>query len=36
MRLMLRRGGHPTDASKDYDYTDWAAATSSVEISRNG
>jgi menaquinone-dependent protoporphyrinogen IX oxidase len=25
MRLMMRRGGHPTDASKDYDYTDRAA-----------
>jgi menaquinone-dependent protoporphyrinogen IX oxidase len=25
MRLMMRRGGHPTDASHDYDYTDWDA-----------
>ena len=25
MRLLMRRGGHPTDASRDYDYTDWAA-----------
>ncbi len=25
MRLMMRRGGHPTDASRDYDYTDWDA-----------
>lgn len=25
MRLMMRRGGHPTDTSKDYDYTDWDA-----------
>jgi menaquinone-dependent protoporphyrinogen oxidase len=25
MRLMMRRGGHPTDASRDYDYTDWKA-----------
>jgi menaquinone-dependent protoporphyrinogen oxidase len=25
MRLMMRRGGHPTDASHDYDYTDWGA-----------
>ena len=23
IRLMMRRGGHPTDASHDYDYTDW-------------
>jgi len=23
MRLMMRRMGHPTDASHDYDYTDW-------------
>jgi menaquinone-dependent protoporphyrinogen oxidase len=25
IRLMMRHGGHPTDASRDYDYTDWAA-----------
>jgi menaquinone-dependent protoporphyrinogen oxidase len=25
MRLLMRRGGHPTDASHDYDYTDWDA-----------
>jgi menaquinone-dependent protoporphyrinogen oxidase len=25
MRLMMRRGGHPTDTSQDYDYTDWEA-----------
>jgi menaquinone-dependent protoporphyrinogen oxidase len=25
IRLMMRRGGHPTDASHDYDYTDWDA-----------
>jgi menaquinone-dependent protoporphyrinogen oxidase len=25
MRLMMRRGGHPTDTSHDYDYTDWDA-----------
>ena len=25
MRLMMRRGGHPTDTSRDYDYTDWEA-----------
>lgn len=25
MRLKMRHGGHPTDASRDYDYTDWAA-----------
>ena len=25
MRLMMRRMGHPTDASHDYDYTDWDA-----------
>jgi menaquinone-dependent protoporphyrinogen IX oxidase len=21
----MRRGGHPTDTSQDYDYTDWEA-----------
>lgn len=25
VRLMMRRGGHPTDTSHDYDYTDWQA-----------
>ncbi|MEA2421264.1 MAG: menaquinone-dependent protoporphyrinogen oxidase, partial [Thermoleophilaceae bacterium] len=25
MRLMMHRSGHPTDASHDYDYTDWDA-----------
>jgi menaquinone-dependent protoporphyrinogen oxidase len=25
MRLMMRKGGHPTDTSHDYDYTDWGA-----------
>jgi menaquinone-dependent protoporphyrinogen oxidase len=25
MRLLMRRMGHPTNASQDYDYTDWAA-----------
>ena len=25
MRLIMRRGGHPTDASHDYVYTDWDA-----------
>ncbi|HYI98205.1 MAG TPA: flavodoxin domain-containing protein [Thermoleophilaceae bacterium] len=25
MRLLMRHGGHPTDASQDYDYTDWDA-----------
>jgi menaquinone-dependent protoporphyrinogen oxidase len=25
MRLLMRRIGHPTDASHDYDYTDWDA-----------
>jgi menaquinone-dependent protoporphyrinogen oxidase len=25
MRLLMRRMGHPTDASHDYDYTDWDA-----------
>lgn len=24
MRLLMRHGGHPTDASRDYDFTDWA------------
>jgi menaquinone-dependent protoporphyrinogen oxidase len=23
IRLMMKRGGHPTDTSRDYDYTDW-------------
>ena len=23
MRLLMKRMGHPTDASRDYDYTDW-------------
>ena len=25
MRLMIARGDHPTDVSRDYDYTDWDA-----------
>jgi len=25
IRLMMARGGHPTDTSQDYDYTDWDA-----------
>lgn len=25
MRLLMRHQGHPTDASQDYDYTDWDA-----------
>ena len=25
MRLMMHRGHHPTDISRDYDYTDWDA-----------
>jgi menaquinone-dependent protoporphyrinogen oxidase len=25
IKLMMHRGGHPTDASQDYDYTDWDA-----------
>jgi menaquinone-dependent protoporphyrinogen oxidase len=25
MRLMMRRGCHPTDTSQDYVYTDWEA-----------
>lgn len=25
MRLLMHRMGHPTDASQDYDYTDWDA-----------
>jgi menaquinone-dependent protoporphyrinogen oxidase len=24
MRLLMHHGGHPTDASRDYDFTDWA------------
>ena len=23
IKMMMHRGGHPTDASRDYDYTDW-------------
>jgi menaquinone-dependent protoporphyrinogen oxidase len=23
IKMMMRRGGHPTDSSQDYDYTDW-------------
>ena len=25
MRLLMKRDGHPTDTSRDYDYTDWDA-----------
>ncbi len=25
MRLVMRRGQHPTDVTQDYDYTDWGA-----------
>jgi menaquinone-dependent protoporphyrinogen oxidase len=25
IRLMMKRGNHPTDTSRDYDYTDWDA-----------
>jgi menaquinone-dependent protoporphyrinogen oxidase len=25
MRLVMSRGGDPTDVSHDYDYTDWEA-----------
>jgi menaquinone-dependent protoporphyrinogen oxidase len=25
MRLLMKRGGHPTDTSHDHDYTDWEA-----------
>src|SRR5690606_17626053 len=25
IRLMMKRGGHPTDTSQDHDYTDWDA-----------
>lgn len=25
MRVLMRRGGHPTDIGRDYDYTDWEA-----------
>ena len=25
MRLLMSRGHHPTDAPRDYDYTDWEA-----------
>jgi menaquinone-dependent protoporphyrinogen oxidase len=25
IRLMMHRGGHPTDTSQDYDFTDWDA-----------
>ena len=23
MRLLMKRGHHPTDTSQDYEYTDW-------------
>jgi len=25
MRLLMARGHHPTDTSRDYEYTDWEA-----------
>ena len=25
MRMLMRRGDHPTDVTRDYDYTDWEA-----------
>jgi menaquinone-dependent protoporphyrinogen oxidase len=25
IKMMMHRGGHPTDSSQDYDYTDWNA-----------
>ena len=25
MRLLMKRGGHPTDVTRDFDYTDWEA-----------
>jgi menaquinone-dependent protoporphyrinogen oxidase len=25
IKMMMRRGGHPTDSSQDHDYTDWDA-----------
>jgi menaquinone-dependent protoporphyrinogen oxidase len=25
MRMLMRRGDHPTDVTRDYDYTDWDA-----------
>jgi menaquinone-dependent protoporphyrinogen oxidase len=25
IRLMMRKGGHPTDTSRDHDFTDWDA-----------
>jgi menaquinone-dependent protoporphyrinogen oxidase len=25
MKMLMHRGGHPTDSSRDYDYTDWSA-----------
>lgn len=28
MRLLMKRGDHPTDVSHDYDYTDWEAVDS--------
>lgn len=28
MRLKMRRGGHPTDTSRDHEFTDWAAVES--------
>ena len=25
MRVLMRRGDHPTDVTEDFDYTDWEA-----------
>ena len=25
MRVLMRRGDHPTDVTQDYEYTDWDA-----------
>lgn len=31
MRLIMKRGNHPTDSSQDYEYTDWDALTRFAE-----
>ena len=37
MRLMMKRGGHPTDTSQDYDYTDWdSLAGFALSVSADG
>lgn len=32
MRIVSGRGGHPTDTSRDYDLTDWAAVSAFADV----